>query len=57
MQFLKAPSYLEVIAFIDQTKLNLTPDDFGGELDPHGADLVRILPSHARETNQPYNVR
>ncbi|KIP07807.1 hypothetical protein PHLGIDRAFT_19089 [Phlebiopsis gigantea 11061_1 CR5-6] len=39
VQFLKAPSYLEVIAFLDQTKLNLTPDDFGGELDPHGADL------------------
>lgn len=40
VQFLKSPSYLEVIAFLDQTKLNLTPDDFGGELDPHGADLV-----------------
>ena len=40
VQFLRAPSYLEVIAFFDQTKLNMTPDDFGGELDPHGADLV-----------------
>jgi len=39
VQFLRAPSYVEVIAFLDQTMLNLAPDDFGGELDPHGADL------------------
>lgn len=39
VQFLKAKSYLEVLAFIDQTKLNLTPEDYGGELDPHGRDL------------------
>ncbi|KIP05430.1 hypothetical protein PHLGIDRAFT_36459 [Phlebiopsis gigantea 11061_1 CR5-6] len=39
VQFLVAPSYLEVIAFLDQTQLNLAADDFGGELDPHGADL------------------
>ena len=40
VQFLRSPSYLEVLAFIDQTMLNLQPDDYGGELDPHGADLV-----------------
>ncbi|KAF7793752.1 hypothetical protein EIP86_004871 [Pleurotus ostreatoroseus] len=39
VQFLRSPSYLEVLAFIDQTMLNLQPDDYGGELDPHGADL------------------
>ena len=40
VQFLKARSYVEVLAFFDQTKLNMTPDDYGGELDPHGRDLV-----------------
>ncbi|KAH8092633.1 hypothetical protein BXZ70DRAFT_950740 [Cristinia sonorae] len=39
VQFLNAPDYIEMIAFLDQTKLNLPADDFGGELDPHGADL------------------
>ncbi|GJE88853.1 hypothetical protein PsYK624_049400 [Phanerochaete sordida] len=39
VQFLVAKSYIEVLAFLDQTMLNMTPDDFGGELDPHGADL------------------
>ncbi|GJE89738.1 hypothetical protein PsYK624_058440 [Phanerochaete sordida] len=39
VQFLRAKSYLEVIAFLDQTMLNLAADDYGGELDPHGADL------------------
>ena len=40
VQFLRSPSYLEVIAFLDQTLLNLEANDYGGELDPHGADLV-----------------
>lgn len=39
VQFLRAKSYIEVIAFLDQTLLNLQADDYGGELDPHGADL------------------
>ncbi|PSR73721.1 hypothetical protein PHLCEN_2v10440 [Hermanssonia centrifuga] len=39
VQFVRSPSYLQVIAFMDQTKLNLEASDFGGELDPHGADL------------------
>ncbi|GJE88852.1 hypothetical protein PsYK624_049390 [Phanerochaete sordida] len=39
VQFLRAKSYVEVLAFFDQTLLNMTPDDFGGELDPHGRDL------------------
>lgn len=43
VQFLRAKSYLEVIAFLDQTMLNLAADDYGGELDPHGADLVSAL--------------
>ncbi|CAL1717467.1 unnamed protein product [Somion occarium] len=39
VQFIKTPGYLQVTGFIDQTKINLQADDFGGELDPHGADL------------------
>ena len=50
LQFIKTKSYLQIVGFIDQTKINLAADDFGGELDPHGADLVRfsslLLSSH-----------
>ena len=38
---IKTPDYIQIAGFIDQTQINLTPDDYGGELDPHGADLVR----------------
>jgi hypothetical protein len=39
IQFMRTPDYVQVIGFIDQTFINLKADDFGGELDPHGADL------------------
>lgn len=39
VQFMKTPDYVQVVGFIDQTFINLTPDDYGGELDPHGADF------------------
>ncbi|KAI6039524.1 hypothetical protein EDC04DRAFT_2684988 [Pisolithus marmoratus] len=39
VQVLKTPDYIQIAGFIDQSKINLTPDDYGGELDPHGADL------------------
>ncbi|KAI0771331.1 hypothetical protein BD413DRAFT_714051 [Trametes elegans] len=39
VQFMKTPGYLQVVGFIDQTKINIQKDDGGGELDPHGADL------------------
>lgn len=39
VQFMKAKSYVQVVGFIDQTKLLITDGDLGGELDPHGADL------------------
>ncbi|KAJ7787173.1 manno protein [Mycena olivaceomarginata] len=39
VQFMKTPDYVQVVGFIDQTKINLQADDSGGELDPHGADL------------------
>lgn len=37
---MRTPDYVQVVGFIDQTQINLQSDDTGGELDPHGADLV-----------------
>jgi len=37
-QFLYAKDYLQVVGYIDQTKVNLAANDDGGELDPHGDD-------------------
>jgi len=39
VQFMKTPDYVQVVGFIDQRFINLSPDDYGGELDPHGADF------------------
>lgn len=43
VQFIKTPDYVQVVGFVDQSKINIQTDDFGGEMDPHGADLVRNL--------------
>ena len=40
VQYIKTPDYIQIAGFIDQTQINLAADDYGGELDPHGADLV-----------------
>eukprot|EP00753_Platysulcus_tardus_P001069 PLAT11020.1.p1 GENE.PLAT11020.1~~PLAT11020.1.p1 ORF type:complete len:369 (-),score=-19.98 PLAT11020.1:217-1323(-) len=39
VQYLKTPDYIQIVGFIDQKQINIASDDFGGELDPHGADL------------------
>jgi len=39
VQFLKTPDYIQVVGFIDQTQIDMAAGDFGGEMDPHGADL------------------
>lgn len=39
VQWIKAPGYFEVSGFIDQTLIDMPAGDYGGELDPHGADL------------------
>jgi hypothetical protein len=39
IQFMKTPDYVQIVGFIDQTKINIKAGDYGGELDPHGADL------------------
>jgi hypothetical protein len=41
LQFLKTPDCIQIVGFIDQTKVNIANGDYGGEMDPHGADLVR----------------
>jgi hypothetical protein len=46
VQFMKTPDYVQVVGFVDQTKVNLQADDFGGEMDPHGADQVRYHHLH-----------
>ncbi|KAK1233882.1 hypothetical protein PQX77_002935 [Marasmius sp. AFHP31] len=39
VQFMRTPDYIQAVGFIDQAMINIQTDDFGGELDPHGADL------------------
>ncbi|KAG2035008.1 hypothetical protein BDR03DRAFT_963434 [Suillus americanus] len=39
VQLIKTPNYIQIAGFIDQTQINIAADDYGGELDPHGADL------------------
>ncbi|KJA19713.1 hypothetical protein HYPSUDRAFT_189656 [Hypholoma sublateritium FD-334 SS-4] len=39
LQFLKTPDYIQIVGFMDQTQINMASGDYGGEMDPHGADL------------------
>ncbi|KAG6908598.1 hypothetical protein DXG01_004001 [Tephrocybe rancida] len=39
VQFTHTPDYVQVVGFIDQSKINIASGDSGGEMDPHGADL------------------
>lgn len=45
VQYIKTPDYIQIAGFIDQSKINIQTDDYGGELDPHGQDLVRAFAS------------
>ncbi|TEB23402.1 hypothetical protein FA13DRAFT_1580480, partial [Coprinellus micaceus] len=38
VQFTKAPDYIQVVGFMNQTQINMLRGDAGGEMDPHGAD-------------------
>ncbi|GAA6055114.1 hypothetical protein JCM3770_007447, partial [Rhodotorula araucariae] len=40
VQVLKTEAYIQWTGLIDQTALHLVANDTGGELDPHGADLL-----------------
>ncbi|TFK98552.1 hypothetical protein BDV98DRAFT_512086 [Pterulicium gracile] len=39
LQFMKTPAYIQIVGFLDQTKVNIQSGDGGGEFDPHGADV------------------
>lgn len=39
VQFMRTGAYVQVVGFIDQTAINIAAGDYGGEMDPHGADL------------------
>lgn len=45
VQVLVTSAYIQINGFIDQTQINMAADDYGGELDPHGADLVSAFHS------------
>lgn len=38
VQFTRTRSYVQVVGFIDQRQINIGEGDYGGEMDPHGAD-------------------
>lgn len=38
-QWIRTPAYVQFKGFIQQEALNILADDYGGEMDPHGADL------------------
>ena len=40
---MRTSDYIQVVGFIDGTKINIAEGDYGGELDPHGADFVSTL--------------
>jgi len=42
IQFVKTKSYVSIVGFLKQENVNLLDGDYGGEMDPHGADLVRF---------------
>lgn len=42
-QFMKTSAYIQITGHINQSGIGLDPTDTGGELDPHGADLVRLF--------------
>ncbi len=41
IQVLKAPAYILFAGTINQVNVDLAANDYGGEMDPHGADEVR----------------
>ncbi|KZT00922.1 uncharacterized protein LAESUDRAFT_664884 [Laetiporus sulphureus 93-53] len=40
VQYLYTANYIQIVGFIDQSNINLQANDSGGELDPHGSDLL-----------------
>ncbi|KAG1769695.1 hypothetical protein EV702DRAFT_955389, partial [Suillus placidus] len=42
VQLLRTLEYIQIAGFIDQTQIDVNAQDYGGQLDPHGADLVSL---------------
>jgi hypothetical protein len=40
---MRTSAYIQITGTLNQSGIGLDPTDTGGELDPHGADLVRTL--------------
>ncbi|KAI0298060.1 hypothetical protein B0F90DRAFT_1952632 [Multifurca ochricompacta] len=40
IQVLRNTNYVQLFAFLNQANIDISPPDFGGELDPHGQDLL-----------------
>ncbi|KAF5334812.1 hypothetical protein D9611_012942 [Ephemerocybe angulata] len=57
VQWMKTPDYVQAVGFIDQTFLNMLPEDWGGEMDPHGADLACTLPGSRLHASAASNTR
>ncbi|GAA6024978.1 hypothetical protein JCM8202_002172 [Rhodotorula sphaerocarpa] len=38
VQFIRTPHYVQVVGFINQVDIDMMEGDYGGEMDPHGAD-------------------
>ena len=47
VHFVKTPDYVQITGKGDFTKINVPAGDYGGELDPHGAD-AKGNPSKSR---------
>ena len=43
LQVLNNSNYIQYVGFVNQANINIYPGDYGGELDPHGQDLVRCV--------------
>jgi len=40
VQFMRTSAYIQVTGSLNQEGIGMSPTDYGGELDPHGADLL-----------------
>ncbi|TFK20391.1 macrofage activating glyco protein [Coprinopsis marcescibilis] len=38
LQWIRTPDYVQAVGFFDETMVNIGEEDYGGEIDPHGAD-------------------
>ena len=50
VQYMKTPDYVQVVGFIDQTKINIQDGDGGGEQRGSARERVAVAKSRARLT-------